>query len=90
MPQNHIANISSIGWELQISPDYYWDGLTRKDIHSIEKYVFQYTLSGQGAIVFQDNLYPLNPGEAFFVKLPSKHHYYLPKKMITGNLFILL
>lgn len=79
MPQNNIATISSIGWELQISPDYHWDGLTRKDIHGVEKYVFQYTLSGQGAITFEDKLYPLYPGEAFFVQLPSKHHYYLPE-----------
>ncbi|WP_256988994.1 AraC family transcriptional regulator [Bacillus sp. EB106-08-02-XG196] len=79
MPQNNIANISSIGWELQTSIDYYWDGMMRKDIQGVEKYVFQYTLSGQGAITFEDQRYPLHRGDAFFVQLPSQHCYFLPE-----------
>ncbi|EKN65222.1 transcriptional regulator [Neobacillus bataviensis LMG 21833] len=79
MPQNNIANISSIGLEFQTSADYYWDGLLRRDIQGVEKYVFQYTLSGKGAITFQGKQYSLHPGEAFFVQLPSPHCYFLPE-----------
>ncbi|GHH97815.1 AraC family transcriptional regulator [Neobacillus kokaensis] len=79
MPQNNICNIYSIGFELQTSPHYYWDGLTRKDIQGVDKYVFQYTLSGQGAISFPEKEYSLHPGEGFFVKLPSQHCYFLPE-----------
>ncbi|MEH7115375.1 AraC family transcriptional regulator [Neobacillus niacini] len=79
MPQNNVANIFSMGWELQTSNDYYWDGMIRKDIQGVEKYVFQYTLSGQGAITFGDKLYSLHNGDAFFVQLPSQHCYFLPE-----------
>ena len=79
MPEYNVANISSIGWELQTSMDYHWDGMMRKDIQGGEKYVFQYTLSGQGAITFEDKLFSLHRGEAFFVQLPSQHCYFLPE-----------
>lgn len=79
MPQINIANISSIGLEQQTSTDYHWDGMLRKDIQGVEKYVFQYTLSGQGAITFEDKQYSLHRGDAFFVQLPSQHCYFLPE-----------
>lgn len=73
--QNELANIWSVGWEEQNSPDYSWDGLKREDTGT---YVFQYTLSGRGMIVIDGEYFPLNPGDAFLVKIPSRHHYFLP------------
>jgi len=73
--QQRIAGISSIGWEKQISTAYDWDGLTRNEMEVI---VFQYTLKGEGEIRIGNDTHRLHTGDAFFVKLPSDHHYYLP------------
>lgn len=73
--QERVAGIHSIGWEKQTSTDYDWNGLTRGEIEVV---VFQYTLNGQGEIRIGDHTYRLKAGDAFFVKIPSDHHYYLP------------
>lgn len=73
--QERVAGIHSIGWEKQTSTDYDWNGLTRGEIEVV---VFQYTLKGQGEIRIGDHTYRLKAGDAFFVKIPSDHHYYLP------------
>lgn len=73
--QERIAGIHSIGWEKQTSTDYDWNGLTRGEIEVV---VFQYTLKGEGEIRVNDQTYRLKAGNAFFVKIPSDHHYYLP------------
>ncbi len=73
--QPQIASIFVVGWEKQEKADYYWDGLQRKDI---DTYVFQYTISGSGVLEYQNKRYRMKPGEAFIVKIPSPHTYYLP------------
>src|SRR5690625_592888 len=73
--QERVAGIYSTGWEKQTSTDYDWDGLTRGEIEVV---VFQYTLKGEGEIRVDDHTYQLKEGDAFFVKIPSDHHYYLP------------
>lgn len=73
--QERIAGIYSIGWEKQTSTDYDWNGLMRNEMEVI---VFQYTLKGDGKIRVGDHTYQLQAGDAFFVKIPSDHHYYLP------------
>ncbi|WP_318615611.1 AraC family transcriptional regulator [Sporosarcina sp. YIM B06819] len=74
--QQRIVGIYSLGWEKRISDSSYdWDGLTRSEKDII---VFQYTLKGAGMIRIKDCTYRLEAGEAFFVKVPSDHRYYLP------------
>lgn len=73
--QKRIAGIFSSGWEKQIHTSYDWDGLKRKGPEII---IFQYTLKGLGKIRIKDKTYALDPGKAFFVKVPSDHHYYFP------------
>ncbi|MFB5662343.1 helix-turn-helix domain-containing protein [Alteribacillus sp. HJP-4] len=70
------ANIWSIGWETQTSENYYWDGMKRQ---GKDHFIFQYTLSGRGAIEIEGRTYDLPTGKGFFVKIPSDHRYYFPK-----------
>ncbi|WP_244852360.1 MULTISPECIES: AraC family transcriptional regulator [unclassified Bacillus (in: firmicutes)] len=69
--------IYAIGWENVNSPNYNWDGMARSEVG---KYVFQYTLSGQGMIEIDGKRYPLTSGKAFLVELPSPHRYFFPKE----------
>lgn len=73
--QRRIAGIHSLGLEKQVSTSYDWDGLVRSEKDVI---VFQYTLKGAGEIRINDCMYRLGVGDAFFVKIPSNHRYYLP------------
>lgn len=73
--QEQIVGVYSTGWEIICSPSYNWYGMTRTEVG---KFVFQYTLSGQGMIDIQGKTYPLPSGNAFFVELPSEHRYYFP------------
>lgn len=73
--QERIVGIHSTGWEKQTSTDYNWNGLARGEIEVV---VFQYTLQGKGEIRIGDETFRLKAGDAFFVKIPSDHHYYLP------------
>ncbi|WP_255452143.1 AraC family transcriptional regulator [Sporosarcina sp. ANT_H38] len=73
--QQRITGIHSIGWEKKINAPYNWNGLTRSEVDII---VFQYTLKGVGEIKIKDHTYRLETGDAFFVKIPSDHCYYLP------------
>ena len=41
-------------------------------------YLFQYTLSGQGAFEAEGTLYPQTPGTAFFSCIPENSRYHLP------------
>lgn len=74
--QRRIAGIHSLGLEKQVSTSYDWDGLVRSEKDVI---VFQYTLKGAGEIRINDSTYRLGVGDAFFVKIPSNHRYYLPE-----------
>src|SRR5690625_3321899 len=74
--QNRVVGISSLGWEKQTNISYHWDGLTRREKDII---VFQYTLKGTGEIKTNGDIHQLNKGDAFFVRIPSNHQYYLPR-----------
>lgn len=41
--------------------------------------IFQYTVSGEGAIVIGKKSYSLSPGQAFLIEKPGSYLYYLPK-----------
>ena len=73
--QQRIVGIHSLGWEKQTDSSYDWNGLTRTETDII---VFQYTLKGAGKIKIEDQIFHLKAGQAFFVKIPSDHQYYLP------------
>jgi len=74
--QQRVAGMYSLGYEKQIDASAYsWDGQTRGEKDII---IFQYTVKGHGAIRIEDYVYQLKKGDAFFVRVPSKHHYYLP------------
>ena len=75
--QNRVAGLYAIGREKQINHTYRWDGLEREERNII---VFQYTLSGYGAIRIGDQEYQLSPGKAFMIEVPSDHCYYLPEE----------
>lgn len=72
------ANIWYVGWELQTSQDYRWNGRTRTD--GEDTFIFQYTIRGEGCIRINDKTYSLPPGKAFLVKVPSDHEYWMPEK----------
>lgn len=73
--QQRIVGMYALGWEKQTETSYDWNGLTRSESEII---VFQYTISGSGKIDINDDTFDLKVGDAFFVKIPSKHRYYLP------------
>lgn len=73
--QDRIAGIYSVGWEKKDEDTYDWNGLDRQEENI---YIFQYTLSGHGKISVNEQTYSLKKGDAFFVKVPSDHRYYLP------------
>ncbi|GFP74726.1 AraC family transcriptional regulator [Clostridium fungisolvens] len=76
-PKNSPYQLKSIGWEIRTSRSYSWDGMKRKDDN--EHCIFQYTLSGSGEIRISDKVYALKKGDAFLIKIPDNHHYYLPE-----------
>ena len=86
--QNYHSFIS-IGWESWRYPQKY-------SIHNMnfseKQFVFQYTVSGKGAITINSHTHTLKPGQAFLIECPSATHYFLPKdsshwelKFITLN-----
>lgn len=73
--QETVAGLQTTGYEIRQHHDYRWDGLQRAEQ---DVYIFQYTLSGKGAIRIGQQYYELRQGDAFFMKVPSDHCYYLP------------
>ncbi|WP_416147344.1 helix-turn-helix domain-containing protein [Salipaludibacillus sp. HK11] len=70
-----VVDIDVIGLETRNSPEYRWHGRERQGRNS---FVFQYTLSGEGAIDIHETTYRLTKGKAFMVEIPGDHCYYLP------------
>src|SRR5699024_8688332 len=76
--QRNIAGIDSVGWEKETDSEAYnWNGMERSETGKV---IFQFTLNGLGKINITGKEFPLGPGDAFLVDLPSKHRYYLPKE----------
>lgn len=82
-------SFSSIGWESWQYPQKY----SINNLNAPEKqFIFQYTVSGKGAITINSHTHILKPGQAFLIERPSTAHYFLPKdsshwelKFITLN-----
>ena len=75
---------------------YFWDGTKRGDSNSMPLAIWQYTVSGCGAIDIDGKTTFLKPGMAFLVTVPDKHIYYLPESSshweflyLTGSGFAL-
>lgn len=83
-----ILMLDSIGWQQIHSSGYSFAGDERPDCGHV---IFQYTLSGQGYLDYENQSIPLPKGSAFLVKVPSRHRYYYveqeePWEMIWLNL----
>ena len=81
-----LITINSIGRHKITSPEYYWDGMKRPQDGTY--CLFQYTISGNGEIKIDNNIYKIKKNEAFFIKIPSNHTYYLPKNTSWEVLYI--
>ncbi|MCA0757822.1 AraC family transcriptional regulator [Paenibacillus sp. N4] len=68
-----ILTLDSIGYHKIDNPAYSFSGDARPDIGHV---IFQYTLSGQGYLEYEQQLFPLPKGTGFLVKVPSQHRYY--------------
>lgn len=68
-----ILTLDSIGWQKIHRPEYSFVGDERPDCGHV---IFQYTLSGQGYIEYEQQCIPLPKGSGFLVKVPSRHRYY--------------
>ncbi|MGJ9383763.1 AraC family transcriptional regulator [Salipaludibacillus sp. CF4.18] len=80
------VDISVIGMEKTKSEDYNWHGLERKEKRN---FVFQYTLSGEGALTINGKTHGLKEGQAFMVEIPSRHRYFLPSTSKEWEFFYL-
>ena len=69
------AMLMSAGIESAPPQGYDWHGLRRG---SREFALFQYTLSGEGALRHHGRDYRLTPGTALLLLMPDDHRYYLP------------
>lgn len=76
-PQSPPVKIHSLGWQIQSSAAYDFDGMKRRDEWG--NCIFQYTLSGSGVIEINSEKHILNKGTAFLTVIPSDHRYYLPE-----------
>lgn len=77
-PETGLLSLWNIGWEVQTSPQYHWDGNARFiDNNTI---IFQYTISGRGILEIDDRKYELRPHQAFLVSVPGDHRYYYPNE----------
>ncbi|OUS76515.1 hypothetical protein B1748_12625 [Paenibacillus sp. MY03] len=69
---NPLMAIRSIGWESTASETYRWDGMARDD-----KFVlFQYTLAGEGHLIYHGRHYTVPKHHGFFLHIPDSHCYY--------------
>ncbi len=77
-PQSPPVQLHSLGWQIQKSSSYYFDGMKRPE--EAGNCIFQYTLSGSGLLEIEGELHILKEGDAFLTVLPSNHRYYLPEE----------
>lgn len=72
---NYFSFIS-LGWENWKYPQKY----SIDNFGSSEnQFIFQYTVSGEGAITINSHTHVLRPGQAFLIERPGATHYFRPK-----------
>ncbi len=69
--KNPPVELTSIGKEFRIGPEYYYDNIER----TMTGYLFQYTLSGSGVLYIGDTKKIVNKGQAAFIPIPSDTKY---------------
>lgn len=70
------AMVGGCGYNIETSHNYRWPGLERGPI---EFAIWQYTISGKGALESGGKVYDVNPGDAMLIHIPQDHIYYLPE-----------
>ncbi|KZZ84340.1 AraC family transcriptional regulator [Bacillus sp. SJS] len=71
---HQVAQIWSIGWDVQTSTLYEWDLSVRKDHGNC---IFQYTISGSGEIETDGEKILVGAGQAFIASIPKAFKYRL-------------
>lgn len=66
--------IIGLGEQSITNHSYYWDNNNRPDNHCL----IQYTLRGQGELIYQGASYIQKPGDIFLINIPSRSKYFLP------------
>lgn len=84
---NNICQLYAVGHEVVTNLDYSWDGHTRSDGPLL---LFQYTISGSGAITIGPTTHKLNAEQAFLVEIPGQHRYYFPAHTKQWEFFYIL
>lgn len=74
---NLNSRVSMTGFEQAWPGNYSWNGLKRGQAEFI---LWQYTISGAGALRFEDNNFVLPPDQAMLVKIPHNHCYEVCKQ----------
>lgn len=79
--ESHLVPVClyAIGEETHTA-NYFWSGNNRPDKNTV---LFQYTLDGAGILEYENKRHHLGPGDAFLVKIPSEHTYYLPETSMS-------
>ncbi|GAA3408101.1 AraC family transcriptional regulator [Paenibacillus hodogayensis] len=72
-PSMLSMRLGGIGWQHVDSPSYRYDGIKRTDGEGV---IFQFTLSGQGAIRYGDREFMVPKHCGFLCTLPSDHLYF--------------
>ena len=68
--------VKGAGRQLTSDHSYSWDGTMRGNRDMV---LWQYTISGCGAVDYASRTMYLEPGKAFVLIVPEKHRYYLPE-----------
>ncbi|WP_170866771.1 helix-turn-helix transcriptional regulator [Anaerocolumna jejuensis] len=66
-----------MGIEYRNTSDYYFDNNDR----NMQGYLFQYTLKGHGMFEINHQVYQIEPGQAFFIKIPDDEKYFCPDNL---------
>lgn len=69
------AMLTGCGYQNVMTTDYYWDGQARGNAEFV---LWQYTISGRGALDYEGRHYDITAGQAMLVHIPHNHCYYLP------------
>lgn len=77
-PRNILLHsmLVNCGYETRQQENYDFDGLCRGQS---EFAIFQYTISGEGALQYEDRSFRMKAGDAMIVHIPHAHRYYLPE-----------
>ena len=71
------ASLTAAGYVETSSRAYRWDGKKRGPE---ERAIWQYTLSGEGALLLGGREFRIVPGQAMLLTIPEEHCYFLPER----------